>query len=155
MDSDVKAHELPELGVCEAKLIGIVGTVVERGVAGRDGRVVAIFVCEDDSCDARDLGAEVEAILQGRLPVLGLVDTALVSLHEVASWLACENTHGELGHSVHVARERLDHSLFISGEFTSAEEFLLEASDFRFAWKFTREEQPQDTLWNRLSTWDG
>ena len=139
MNSDIEAHKLPELLVCETKLVGVVGAVVEIGIAVWDGSVVTVLVRKDDRGYSRDFGAEVEAVFKGRLPVLGLVDAALVGLHEVALRLACEHTHGELSHSVHVPRERLDHSLFISGKFTSDEELLFEVSDLRLAWHFTCE----------------
>lgn len=155
MDSDVKAHELPEFLILEAKLIGKVGTVVESCVTCGHGRIVAIFVCIDDGCDARDLGTEVQAILERRFPVLCLVYTALVCLHEVTLWLAGKNTHGELSHSVHITRERLNHSLFVSGELSSTEEILLEAGDLGFAWELACQEQPKDALGDGLSSWHG
>ena len=93
MNADVETHALPELWVSEAKLVRIVRTVVQGTVTGRHTSVVAVLVGEDKRGDAVNLGAQVQTILQGRLPVFGLVDTALIGLHEVALWLASHDTH--------------------------------------------------------------
>ena len=154
MNGDVKAHQLPELRVSEAQLVRIVGSVVERWVTIGHCGVVSVLVVEDDGSDAAHLSAEVQAVLKGRLPILGLVHTALVCLHEVAIGLASQDTHGELSHSVHVTGERSDHALLVSAKLTSAEEFFLERGNFRFSWHFAREEKPQNALRNGLTAWN-
>lgn len=92
MDGDVKTHEFVEVGVCEADLVAEVGRVVEGTITSWDFGVVSIDVVVDDGGNAIDLGAEVKAIFEGALPVLALVHTAVVSLHEVALGLAHEYT---------------------------------------------------------------
>ena len=155
MNGDVKAHQLPELRVGEAQLVRIVGSVVERWVTIGHGSVVAVLVVENDGSNAAHLGAEVQAVLKGRLPVLGLMHTVLVCLHEVAVGLASQDTHGELGHSVHVTGERSDHALLVSAKLTSAVKFFLERGNFRFRRHFASEEKPQNALRDGLTAWNG
>ena len=92
MNGNVKSHELPELWVSESKLVGVVRSIVESTVSCGDVLVVAIFVCIYKSSDTVNLSTEIEAVLVGCFPVLGFVDTRVVSLHKVRSWLASEDT---------------------------------------------------------------
>lgn len=52
MNSDVEAHEFPELLVLEADLVSVVGTVVESSVTIGDGHVITVLVGKDDGCNA-------------------------------------------------------------------------------------------------------
>jgi hypothetical protein len=154
VNGDVESHELPELGVGEANLVGVVRAVIQSTVASRDGSVVAVLVVENDGCDAGHLGAEVNAVLESRLPILGLVHAALVGLHEVGAWLAGEDTHGELSHGVHVSGERADHSLFLCGQLASAEELLFEIFGLRFSGQLSSKEKPENAFRDGLASWD-
>ena len=152
MDGQVETHEFPELLVSEAKLVRVVGRVVEGSVTGGHLAHVTVLVLEDDGCNAGHLGADIEAVLESGFPVLGLVNAALVSLHEVTAWLAGEHTHGELGHGVHVLWKGLDGGFLVSSQLSSLEDLLLEFLDFRVGWELTGEEQPENTLWDWLTT---
>ena len=154
MDGDVETHELPELRVSEAELVSEVSSVIKGSITVWQSSEISILFLVDDSSNARDLGAEINAVFKSRFPVLGLVDTTLVSTHEVGRWLASEHSHGQLGHGVHILREGLDHGLLLSRESTSAEKFLLEASNFRLCGDLTGQEKPQDTLRNGLTPWN-
>ena len=154
MNGDIEAHELPEVLVGESELVGEVGSIVERGVSISDLGVVAVLVGVNDGADAGHLGAEVQAIFEGRDPVFALVDAIMVRLHEVGAGLAGEHTRRELSHSVHILRQRLDKSLFFGSQLTSSVQLLFEVLDFRFGGVFTSEEQPQDTFGDGFTSSD-
>ena len=113
MNRDVESHELPELSVCEAKLVGEVRSVIQSTVARGNLPVITVLVGVNNGCDAGNFRAEVETVLECRLPVFRLVNTALVGFHEVRAWLAGKDTHRELSHRMHVGREGADHRLFL------------------------------------------
>ena len=131
MDCDVKPHQFPEVLVFETKLVGVVSTVVERAVSFRDFRLVTILIVEHNRCDSRSLGTNIESVFIGCLPVLGLVDTTLVSLGKVRVWLAHHNTCTELSHRVHIFREGRNQFFLFFGELAAIEDFFLKRFDFR------------------------
>ena len=86
--------------------------------------------------------------------VLALVDSLRVGLGELACGLACEDTHGELGHRVHGLGEALNKSLNFLWEFTTVEEFSLEFFELMLRWELSSEEEPEGCLGKRLrATW--
>lgn len=126
VNDDIESHELPEVLVGVTKHVSVVGSIIEGSVGGRDISVVSIAVVIDDGSNSRNLSAKIESILKGGLPVLGLVDTILISLGEFRSWLADKGTGRELGHRVHVFGKSLKEFLLISGKLTSLEHVFLE-----------------------------
>lgn len=146
MDDDIKSHELPEGLVVESEHLRVVGTVVESGVGLRDLVLVSIAVVVDDGSDVRDLGADIEGIFEGRLPVLALVNALAVGLGEVALRLAGEDSHRELGHGVHRLGEALDEGLGLLWQLAAVEEFFLELLELAMGRELPGEEQPEGSL---------
>ena len=151
MDCDIKPHQLPEVFVVETEHVGIVGAVVERRVAGRDGLAVAVAVVVDEGGDAVHLGAQVQGILEGRLPVFRLVDLIGVGLGELGRRLAHEDTGTELSHRVHVLREAADQLLLLGRQLSALVNVLFELIDLALAGKFTGQKKPENALWDRLA----
>ena len=52
MDSNIKTHQLPEVLAFKAKLVGIVGTIVETCISVGDLRVVTEAVVENNSSNS-------------------------------------------------------------------------------------------------------
>ena len=154
MDANVEAHQFPELRVCEAELVRIVGSVVKRWVTVRNCSVITVLVSKDKCANARHFRTEINCIFEGGLPQLGLVNTLGVGPQEVALGLAREDAHGKLSHSVHVCREGLDHRLFLGRECTPLEHFVFENTDLRLGGHLSGKQEPQDTLGDRLTAWD-
>lgn len=150
MDDDIKSHELPEGLVVESEHLGVVGTVVKSGVGLGDIVLVSIAVVVYNSSNFGHLGADVERIFEGRLPVLALVDTLAVCLGELALRLASEDAHRELGHGVHRLGEALDEGLSLSGKLAPLEEFFLELLELLLRGKLSSEKQPECSLGERL-----
>jgi hypothetical protein len=98
----VKTDEVDEaLGVAETDLVGEVEREVlvlldlDRVVA------VAVDVVVDAGGDGERLGDAVERVVEGRLPVLGLLEgTGLVTLSELGVVVEGGDTDDELGHGV-------------------------------------------------------
>lgn len=152
MDDDIKSHQLPEVSVGEAEHVGVVGSVVEAGVSFWDVLVISEDVMEDNSSDSGYLGAEIKSIFQSWLPVQTFVDSTLVGFHELASWLASENTSRELSHWMHILRERSNQGLFFISQSSSVKEFLLELLDLLISGVFAGKKQPQNAFRNWLTS---
>lgn len=155
MDGDVKSHEFMEFRIIEAEHVGVVSTVIESTISVSDVLVVAVLVGEDEGCDSGALGGHVEAIFEGGFPVLGLVDTTVVGLHEVRLGLAHQNTSRELSHGVHILGERFNESFLFVGEGTTVEEIFLEGSVLGVTGELSSEEKPESTFGSGLSSSDG
>jgi len=52
VDSNIKTHQLPEVLAFKAKLVGIVGTIVETCISVGDLRVVTEAVVENNSSNS-------------------------------------------------------------------------------------------------------
>jgi len=146
VDNDIKSHELPEGLVVESEHPGVVGTVVKSGVGLGDLVLVSIAVVVYNSSNVGHLGADVEGIFEGRLPVLALVDALAVCLGEVALRLASEDAHRELGHGVHRLGEALDEGHSLSGQLAALEEFFLELFELVLRGELPSEEEPECSL---------
>lgn len=104
----------------------------------------------DNSGDSTDFGAQIKGVLKSGLPILGLVNSTVVSLDEFGAGLANKNASRKLSHGMHVLRQGLDQLLLISRQFTSFEHIFLECLHLRFVWHLSSEKEPQDTFWNGL-----
>jgi hypothetical protein len=82
------------------------------------------------------------------------MNTTLVGLNKLASWLAGKNTSRELSHRVHVLRERLNQLLLFGGELSASEHILLEVLDLRVSRVFSGQKEPKHTLRDRLTSWN-
>lgn len=146
MNDDIKSHELPEGLVVDTEHLSVVSTVIESGIGRGNVVLVTVAIVEDNSCNAGNLGADVEGIFEGGIPVLALVDTIVVSLSELGLRLASEHTHGELSHWVHGLGEGLDESLGLSGDLTAVVKLGLELLELRLGWELTSQEEPEGSL---------
>ena len=100
MDNNVESHELPEIFIGDTQHVGIVGSIIEGWVHVWNSSGT-IAVMEDEGSDSGDLGAEIKSILESWLPIFSLMDSILVGLSELASWLTSQNTCGKLSHWMH------------------------------------------------------
>ena len=150
VEDEVEAHEVDELLVLEAELVGVVSTHVELGVGG-DELAAVVDVAVDLSGGPGQEGDEVEHVLVGVLPVLGLVDAIEVSLGELALGLEGVDTDGELGHGVHGAGQVLEDVRDVSGELLRALADLVdEVLRLLLSRDLAGEEEPQEGLGERL-----
>ena len=137
MDNNIKSHQFPESLICETKLIGIVSTIIERSISCWDVLVISIAVVENDSGNSGDLSAEIKSIFHGWFPILGLVNSSLVSFNELTPRLANHDTSCELSHGVHVLRQGFDQLFLFLRQLTSLEHILFEVVHLRLIRELT------------------
>lgn len=152
MNDDVESHQLPEGLIGTTKHIGEVGTIIESGICIWNIVIVLVAVMEDDSGNTGDTSTHIKSIFVCSAPVLALVDTLRVGLCELGRRLASKNTHGELGHWVHVLREALNESFDTFRELSTLEKLCLELLKLRLAREFTSKEEPESSLGKGLGT---
>jgi hypothetical protein len=150
VDSQVKTHELDEVGVVgETKLVGEVEGVILVLLDGSD-----LSALEDVLVDARsdvgELSNEVHGVLKGVAPVLLLVNTLSVGLGEAGGVLESGNSQGELSHGVEVGRAVVDELLDELGEIGAGSPLSGEVADLLLSRDLTGQEKPKETLRKRL-----
>ena len=108
VDVEVQPHQVIEIGLVVADLVGQVGRPVELRVGGDVlGALVAAHV--DAGRDLGQLGDDVHDIFEHRIPVVCLVHAVPVAGGELGVFLEGQDGQGELGHRVQVLRERFEH----------------------------------------------
>lgn len=155
VDGEVESHQLNKVLVLgEAELVGQVPRVVLVLLGGRD-----LAVLEDVTVDARgnvgELGNEVHGVLEGVLPVLGLLHALGVGLSEGRLVLKSSNSDGELSHGVEGVGAAVDELLNELGEVGAGSPLSGEVADLLLRGNLTGEEEPEETLGKRLLTTGG
>mmetsp|Transcript_12423 Transcript_12423/g.20598 ORF Transcript_12423/g.20598 Transcript_12423/m.20598 type:complete len:259 (+) Transcript_12423:629-1405(+) len=100
MDAQVETHEFIETWIIVTKHAAEISRIIQGGILGDDTVVVNIAV--DNGGNFRELGNDIENILQGMDVVLRLGDTVGVGLGKLGFRLTGVKTNGELSHWVHV-----------------------------------------------------
>lgn len=146
VESEVEAQDVVEALVLfaafaeeDGEIVGPVLGAVEFLFA--DG--VDFVGAEDEGGDAGDLGEEGDAVVEGGLPVVGLVHALGVLFGEGGFGVECGHGHGELGHGVHVAGEGFDHGQDVLGQVRFFSQFARERPDLRGGGHLARQEQPE------------
>jgi len=155
VDGEVESHQLNKVLVLgEAELVGQVPRVVLVLLGGRD-----LAVLEDVAVDARgnvgELGNEVHGVLEGVLPVLGLLHALGVGLSEGRLVLKSGNGDGELSHGVEGVGAAVDELLNELGEVGAGSPLSGEVADLLLRGNLTGKEEPEETLGKRLLTTGG
>lgn len=155
VDGEVESHQLNKVLVLgEAELVGQVPRVVLVLLGGRD-----LAVLEDVTVDARgnvgELGNEVHGVLEGVLPVLGLLHALGVSLSEGRLVLKSGNGDRELSHGVEGVGAAVDELLNELGEVGAGSPLSGEVADLLLRGNLTGKEEPEETLGKRLLTTGG
>ncbi len=108
-----------------------------------------------EGSDLWQLGNHIKSIFECRLPVFRLVDTLGVGCSIFTLGLASHYSHDELGHGVHMLRERPNERLDMGWKLSARVEISSETFDLGGGWHFTSEEEPEKTLRERLASRDG
>lgn len=111
-----------------------------------------VFVSVNKGGKSRNLSDKTDDIFVSRAPVLGLVDTLLVSLSELTGRLEVEESNGELGHGVHVSGEVLNQLLSFSRDVAVFSDFVRNILELVVLGDFTGEEEPKESLRERFVT---
>lgn len=127
---------------------------VEVDLAG-EGSSTAVRVLVDLGGDLGQLGNEVNGVIKGVLPVLGLGDTSLVSLGELGVVVKGRHGHGELGHGVQGGGERVEHLGDELGDLTLLGELSRQTSDLLLSGNLAGEEEPEHGLGEHLTALNG
>lgn len=145
VDGQVETHELDEVGVLgETELVGKVVTVV-LVLLNSWNLAVLEDVAVDASGDGWELGNEVHGVLEGVLPVLGLLHTLGVGLGEGRLVLESGDGEGELGHWVEVAWAAVDELLNEFWDIGAGGPLGREVADLLLRWNLTGKEEPEET----------
>lgn len=150
VDGQVQTHEFNEVAVvAKAKLVGQVEGVV---LVLLDGGNLAVLedVAVDLGGDGGQLGDEVHRVLEGVVPVVLLVDTLSVGLGESRLVLKGSDGQRELGHGVEGAGAAVDELLEELGEVGASSPLGRQVTDLLLRWDLTGQEEPEETLWERL-----
>lgn len=147
VDGQVESHELNEVLVLgETELVGQVPRVVLVLLGGGD-----LAVLEDVAVDARSdvgkLGNEVHRVLEGVLPVLGLLHALGVGLGEGRLVLKSSDGQRELGHGVESVGAAVDELLDELGEVGAGGPLGGEVADLLLGGDLASEEKPEETCW--------
>jgi len=117
----------------------------------RKGSAALVRVLVDLGGDGRELGEQRNAVVKGRLPVVGLAEALLVGLGELGSVVEGRDSNGELGHGVKVLGEVVKHLVDIVGKLTLLGELARELADLVGGGDFAGEEKPEHGLGKHLS----
>src|SRR4051812_31521666 len=109
VESEVQTEEILEVFVLLAAFPEhggeVVGPVLLEVNLGGEGASTAVGVLVDLGGDGGELRKERDAVVKGRLPVVGLAEALLVGLGELGRVVERGDGHGELGHGVQVLGE--------------------------------------------------
>lgn len=151
VDGQVQSHQLNKLLVlAKTEQSGQVGTVVQ--VLGNLASQLAVVenVSVDSSGNVWQLGQQLNGVLVGVLPVLGLWNTLGVSLSKLGLRFQSSHGNGELGHWVQVRRRSVDQFLNVLWQSRSGSQLLRESFGLGLGWHLTSQQQPEQSLWQWL-----
>lgn len=150
VEDEVEPQELHKLAVLKAKLVGKVGAHIDGGVGG-DGLAAVIGVAVNLRSGPGQEGDEVEHVLVGELPVLGLVDAFGVGLGELALGLQSVDADAELAHGVHACGQILEDVRDMGGKLLRAFcDFVDEGLGLFTCGDLACQKKPQESLRERL-----
>ncbi|KFM23541.1 hypothetical protein F751_4423 [Auxenochlorella protothecoides] len=115
VDCLVQAHQLQRAVLPEPHHGAQVGGPVQGRVGG-DQLAPRIRVAVDDGRDLRQLGDQVQAVLQHRLPVPALVQARVVGRRKLAAGLQAQHRLRQLRHGVRARRQRAQQRLDVVGQ---------------------------------------
>lgn len=145
VDSEVSSEALSSTMIIESEHVSVVSSPVELGVSG-DELTILVLVSVDESGESGDSGNEVDGVLINALPVLGLVDTAVVSLVELRLSLEEQEGHGELSHGVNVLGDVLDEVNNLRAKFSSSSELILQIVNLSLIGDLSSKKKPVNSL---------
>lgn len=152
VDSDVKTEVVSEtLLVAVAELVREVLDQVTRGVDNLLAVTLAVDVEVDARGDRGELGNEIKRVLEGGLPVLSLLDAAVVRVSELAVVVEGRNSRRELGHGVQALGERVNDLLNVLRELGTRHEVLREALHLLRGGDLASKDKPEHRLGEHLS----
>lgn len=155
VDDEVHTHELIEVVRVVTQHAVEAGGVIKLASGVLDDNTVLELAAVDQGSDLRELGDHVKDILEGRLPVLVLVNTGLVGLGELRFGLASHEGSGELSHGVHVLGERADEGLDVSRELGAVTQLLSEGASLLRGGHLGGQQQPDKGLRDGLTLTSG
>lgn len=144
VDAQIQAHQFVEGGIIVPKHAAEVAGVVERVILINDA--VKVYVAVNCGCNLRELGNDIEDILQGVLVVVGLGHTVGVGLGEFGLSLAGVEANAHLGHGVHVFWEVLEEGNDVSRKLRTLVKLGRQGVDLLLSRDLGRKEQPEKTL---------
>jgi hypothetical protein len=150
VDGDVETEELGEcLVVTEAKKSRQIGRVVLVGI---DGRKLAFAedITVNSTGNVGQFGNEVHRILEGRSPVVLLVDALLVRLGKCGIMVKSSDGQRELGHGVKSGWASVKELLYEFRNGGTGSPVLGELCNLLLSGNFTSDEQPEKSFRERL-----
>lgn len=152
VDGEVESHQLNKVLVLgETELVGQVPGVILVLLGGGD-----LAILEDVAVDARgdvgEHGNEVHRVLEGVLPVLGLLHALGVGLSEGRLVLKSGDGQRELSHGVEGVGAAVNELLNELGKLRAGSPLGGEVANLLLGGNLTGEEEPEETLGKRLGT---
>lgn len=155
VDGEVQTHQLDEvLVVSETELVGQVVGVVLVFLNGGDTAIL-VDIAVDLGGNGGELGNEVHGVLEGVLPVLGLLHALGVRLGELRLALESSDGKGELSHGVEVGRAAVDKLLDELGDIGTGSPVSGQVADLLLRGNLAGQQKPEETLRERLLTAGG
>lgn len=146
VDGKVESHQLNKVLVLgESELVGQIVAIV-LVLLDRGNLAILVDVAVDLSGDGGKLGNEVHGVLEGVLPVLGLLHSLGICLGEAG--LALKSSYGEreLGHGVEVARAAVNQLLDVLGDIGTGGPLSREVANLLLGRNLTGQEKPEETF---------
>lgn len=150
VDSQVQAHELDEVRVAGvAKLVGQVPAVVLVLLVCGDLAVLE-DIAVDARSNARELSNDIHGILEGVLPVLGLLHALGVRLGERGLALESGDCERELSHWVKIVRAAVNELLDELRHIGAGGPLGREVANLLLTGNLSSQKEPEKTLGKRL-----
>lgn len=154
--SKVETEEILEVLVLLATLAKhgskVVRPILLEVNLGRESTTATVRVLVDLGSNGGELGQEGDAVIKGRLPVVGLVQTLLISLGKLGLVVESRHSHGELSHGVEVLGEVIEHLGDKLRDLGLLSELAREAADLVGRGDLASEEKPEHGLGKHLGT---
>ena len=146
VQGQVQAQQIVEvlvLGTALAQQLGKVVGPILGGIQLLCTNGINLVGTENKRRHTRNLSQQRNAVVKGRLPVLGLVETLLVSLGKLRLGVESGDRDRQLGHGVHGLRERLNQVQDVLGQVRLLSQFAGESADLRCRGDLAGQEEPE------------
>jgi hypothetical protein len=155
VESKVETEEILEVLVLLAALAEhgseVITPILVEIDLSRKSTATTVGVLVNLGRNGRQLSEEGDAVIEGRLPVVSLIQALLVGLCELGLVVEGGDGHGELGHGVKVRGEVVEHLGDEGGDLGLLRELTGELANLVGGRNLAGEEEPEHSLGEHLS----
>ena len=156
MESKVQTEEILEVLVLLAALAQhgseVVGPILIFVDLSGKSTTALVGVLVDLGGNGGKLSKKRDGVIEGRLPVVSLVQALLVGLGELGLVVESRHGHGELGHGMKIRGEVVKHLVDEGGELSLLSQFSAELSDLVNGGDLAGKEEPEHGLGKHFGT---